>query len=245
MARRAGRGCRYGWTDTRPARARGRADLPAAERTAGGARLGSAGPDDPRRESGAAARHLEPQAGDSRMRRGGSIPPTHRALLGFGIGEVSRPSEIARPIPGRRGEVAARARRVRERRAAMARREHAARDSGDVPRGGAARPRGAERHALPGAHRPGEHLGPGARRTPDERRRARGPRARRPARALSRRRSRPRSALGAHRGDLRRGSVPGDADGRGGRSRLPGHHAAAGRRQGVRHLEALRGARIA
>ena len=59
------------------------------------------------------------------------------------------------------------------------------------------------------------------------------------------RRPRTRSALGPHRGDLRRGSVSRLAAGRGGGARLPGHGAAAREGQGLRHAEALRRPRLA
>ena len=81
----------------------------------------------------------------------------------------------------------ARAGRVRQRRAEVADREHAARHPGDVPRGGAARARRARRHALPRADRAGEHLGSGARRAGHERGRAR--RRARAARSTCSRRS--------------------------------------------------------
>ena len=54
-----------------------------------------------------------------------------------------------------------------------------------------------------------------------------------------------RPAVGTHRGDLRRGSVSGHADGRGGSPRVSGHIAATRRGQGVRDLEALRRTRVA
>ena len=63
---------------------------------------------------------------------------------------------------------------------------------------------------------------PVARRARDERRRVRSARPRLATRARASRRSRPRSALGTIRGNLRRGSVPRRPLGRRGRPRLPG-----------------------
>ena len=74
---------------------------------------------------------------------------------------------------------------------------------------------------------------------------ARGARARRNARPRAGRGRRARSALGPHRGDLRRGSVPGEPDGPGCGPRLPGFDASPPGRQGVRHLEAFHRARCA
>ena len=102
-------------------------------------------------------------------------------------------------------------------------REHAPRHPGDDPRGGAARPRRAEGHALPDPDRPG--VAPG---TPTlvERvmsvaaleARARGTHSVLVAGA----RPRARPALGPHRGDLRRGPLPRLAARRRGDPRLPG-----------------------
>ena len=134
-------------------------------------------------------------------------PDGAKALIGDGIGQIARPSEIA-GTPDRRDAHAARARAVRQRRPEVAHRQHPPRHPGHVSRRSAARTDRAARHALPRADRPGQHLGSRARRARDGRRRARGARARQPARAVAGGGSRPRRALGPHRGNLRRGSVP-------------------------------------
>ena len=133
MARRAGTHRRDG-CDARGAGPD--AALSAGERADRRARERSALAHDARGEGRAAAaiwnRKREIQDAQGRF-----DPAKAQALIGAGIGQVARPSEIAgggsRPPP--------RARAVRERRAEVADREHAARHPGDVSRGGAARPR--------------------------------------------------------------------------------------------------------
>ena len=170
-----------------------------------------------------------------------------------GVGQISRPSDRrgdagpgAGRRRGRRGRRAgsrgeprcARDGRLHQRGPALGGRAHATRDSAAVPRRGAARLRGARRHLLPAGDRPRLHLGP---RPADPGVLGRGPRDAR-TRGHHRARARggrgPRSALGPHRGDLRRGPVSGRRHGRGRRTRLPGRRPAAGGRQGVRHAQA-------
>ena len=86
---------------------------------------------------------------------------------------------------------------------------------------------GARRHALSASDRAGEHLGSGAARAGVHGRRPRDSRARRAAGARSRRRRRARSALGPHRGNVRRRPVPRRRAGCCGRARLSGPTAAA------------------
>ena len=77
-------------------------------------------------------------------------PSKAAAVLKDGIGQITRVSD---GIEHGRRRVAARDGGVRQRDSEVGDRAHAARHSGDVPRGGAARPGGHEGHELPGANR--------------------------------------------------------------------------------------------
>ena len=116
------------------------------------------------RRSGTARQDADAPTDASTPRGAGTAWPGHRP---------NRPPERDRRSARRQvaDPHAAPAGGVHQRRPALADREHAARHPGDVSRGGAARPRRAQRHALPGADRAGQHLGSGARRARHERRR--------------------------------------------------------------------------
>ena len=157
-------------------------------------------------------------------------PAKAQALLGYGIGEVSRPSEIA----GRPADRPAAPPRARASSSNAVQKWLIENTRLGIP---------AMFHeeALHGLAAPGGTHFPvpiGLASTWDPALVERvmsvaaleGARARRAARALAGRRSRTRSALGPHRGDLRRGSVSRHADGRRRGPRLSGHSAAARRR---------------
>ena len=151
-------------------------------------------------------------------------------VLRNGIGHITRISGASSLRP----EEAARA---RQRDPALPRRGDPARHPGDRPRGDLLRADGARRDGLPAGDRPCEHVGPGARRGAGRGDRRPDARGRRPPRPRSRPGRVPRSALGPHRGDVRRGSVSRRPDGRRVRARAPGRVAA---RRRDRHGEALR-----
>ena len=177
----------------------------------------------------------------------GRFDPTKaQALLGFGIGEVSRPSEIAGPPSG----LAPGARHASRRVFVNAVQRWLIENT----RLGI--PAMFHEEALHGLTAPGGTHFPvpiGLASTWDPALVERlmsvaaleGARARHAARPLARRRSRTRSALGAHRGDLRRGSVSRVAMGVAAVRGYQGTRAAARRRQGLRDLEALRRTRLA
>ena len=123
------------------------------------ARRRPARPHDARGKGRAAPRHLGPESEDPG--RGGAI----RAREGQGAHRRRHRTDLPaerdrRTRRGPAGRVNPRARRVRQRRAEVGDREHAARHSGHVPRRGAARPGGAAGHALPHPDRPRETWDP-------------------------------------------------------------------------------------
>ena len=146
-----------------------------------------------------------------------------------GIGRIERPSD---------GHGARARGGIHQRDPALGEGEHAPRHPRDLPRGGAARAAGAGGDQLPAGHRPGEHLEPGPGGARLRRGRAGGAGPRRAAGARPGGGRGPRPALGALRGDLRRGPVPGVADGPGGGARLPGGRPDHPGRARDRHAEA-------
>ena len=145
-----------------------------------------------------------------------------------GPGHAHLGCELAR----RRGSGAA-----RERDPAPARRGDPPRDPRDRPRGDLLRADGARGRRLPAGDRSREHLGAGSRRGARRRDPRPDARGRRPPGSFARARRLSRSALGADRGDVRRGPLPRLARRRGVHARASG---AVAPERGGRHAEALR-----
>ncbi len=212
-----------------PARGRARARPPRAH--------------DPRGEGGADARPLEGQGEDHRRAgparsRGRPAPARERAGA---AGAADRAEGQADQDPAR----SPRGRRLHQCRAEVAGREHAPGHPRADPRGGAPRPGRAQGHELPHPDRARQHLGSRARGKGDERRRSGSAGARDARGALARPRPGPRPAVGSHRGDLRRRSVPRLASRRGRDPRVSGDEPHAGQGQGPGHGQALRRPRAA
>ena len=112
-------------------------------------------------------------------------PAKAGSVLQYGIGQITRPSDGVdrggkrRNAPGNG--------RTRQRDSAMGHRAHAAGHPGNVPRGGAPRSRGGERHELSRADRARQARGIPRSSSACSRRGAGGARARRAAGALARR----------------------------------------------------------
>ena len=147
-------------------------------------------------------------------------PQTHELSPAFSREADAR--RHRRSHPAERSPRRARRGRVCECRPEVSGRKDAPRDPGAPARGGAARSRGAGRHQLPAGHRPGGDVRSRPRRADLRGGGAPGAGPRRAARAGPGHRRRPRPALGTDRGDLRRGPVPGVADGGGGDRRISG-----------------------
>ncbi len=90
------------------------------------------------------------------------VPAGAPALLGQGIGQLARPSEIGGTEAGPHVRGPRKQAEFTNAVQKWVHREHPARHPGDVPRGGAARLRRPAGDALPGAARPRRHLEPGA-----------------------------------------------------------------------------------
>ena len=140
-------------------------------------------------------------------------------------------------VGGSTGLPAAGERRAGERLPALAHREYAPGHTGHRPRGELRRVRRCRRDHLPAGHRPRQHVGAGAHRGGDPRHQDADARRRGTPDAGARPRRRARPALGAHRGDVRRGPLPHLANGRRLRAGRPGRRPAVGDR---RHGQALR-----
>ena len=149
---------------------------------------------------------------------------------------AARPQDRRRPRHARRPDRTRPALRgSRQPRPALLRGQHTTRHPGHPVRRGGARTRAVRRYGVPGGHRARRELGYRARAPRGDRDRARGTHAWRAPGALPRAQPRARSAVGARRGNVRRGRAPGVSHGRGVhpalRTRGRRHHAKALHRQ--------------
>ena len=184
-------------------------------RSVRGSRARSAVAHDTRREAGAARRCVVDESARRRLALRG--PRAREA------GERHGPHD-----PHRRGDGldAGRECPLRQRYPKVSDRGDAARHSGDHPRGELRRVPGARRDVLPASDWPGQYVGTAARRSDDDGDPRTDARGRCASFAGAGARCGTRSALGAHRGNLRRGSVSHLAYGR----RLRPRSAGAGSR---------------